>query len=70
MSAGDAARLLTLAALWGASFLFVFIRLAVLEVPPVGVVEARLALGALAIALSMLPPVSAQAGPASSDQRS
>ncbi|MDB5114295.1 MAG: hypothetical protein JWL78_1365 [Chloroflexi bacterium] len=36
MSAGDAARLLTLAALWGANF----------------------------------PPVPAQAGPASSDQRS
>jgi drug/metabolite transporter (DMT)-like permease len=52
MPAGDAARLLTLAALWGASFLF--IRVAVLEVPPVGVVEARLALGALAIALYAL----------------
>ncbi|HEY2703886.1 MAG TPA: DMT family transporter [Candidatus Dormibacteraeota bacterium] len=49
MSAGDAVRLLSLAALWGASFLF--IRVAVLEVPPVGVVEVRLALGALAVAL-------------------
>ncbi len=49
MGAGDAARLLTLAALWGASFLF--IRVAVLEVPPLGVVEARLALGALAVAV-------------------
>jgi drug/metabolite transporter (DMT)-like permease len=52
MAAGDAARLLTLAALWGASFLF--IRVAVLEVPPLGVVEARLALGAVAIALYAL----------------
>jgi drug/metabolite transporter (DMT)-like permease len=52
MAAGDAARLLALAALWGASFLF--IRVAVLEVPPVGVVEVRLALGALAIALYAL----------------
>jgi drug/metabolite transporter (DMT)-like permease len=49
MGAGDLARLLALAALWGASFLF--IRVAVLEVPPLGVVEIRLALGALAIAL-------------------
>ena len=49
MAAGDLARLLALAALWGASFLF--IRVAVLEMPPLGVVEARLALGALAIAL-------------------
>jgi drug/metabolite transporter (DMT)-like permease len=49
MSGGDLARLLALAALWGASFLF--IRVAVLEVPPLGVVEARLALGALAIAV-------------------
>lgn len=52
MSAGDGARLLALAALWGASFLF--IRVAVLEVPPLGVVEARLALGAAAIAVYAL----------------
>jgi hypothetical protein len=65
MSAGDAARLLTLAALWGASFLS--IRVAVLEVPPVGVVEARVGMRS---PRPVLPPVSAQAGPASSDQRS
>jgi drug/metabolite transporter (DMT)-like permease len=52
MPAGDAARLLALAALWGASFLF--IRVAVLEVPPLGVVEVRLALGAGAIAVYAL----------------
>jgi drug/metabolite transporter (DMT)-like permease len=52
LTGGDAARLLALASLWGASFLF--IRVSVLEVPPLGVVEARLALGALAIALYAL----------------
>ncbi|HEX3606139.1 MAG TPA: DMT family transporter [Candidatus Dormibacteraeota bacterium] len=52
MKGGDAVRLLILAALLGASFLF--IRVSVIEVPPLGVVEARLALGAVAIALYAL----------------
>src|SRR5438105_2933049 len=47
MTPRDLLTLITLAALWGASFLF--IKLAVEDVPPLGVVEMRLLLGAATV---------------------
>src|SRR5205807_6519554 len=52
MTPRDLLTLITLAALWGASFLF--IKLAVEDVPPLGVVEMRLLLGAATVAVVLL----------------